>query len=153
MTEPTRTVSALVVVDHGSRSAASNATLEVAVGEIAALAGDRYAVVLAAHMEIAPPSVAEAIDAAVAAGAHEVTVALYFLAPGRHSEIDVPRLVAESASRHPGIRFAVTASLGPHASLAALILERAEQAHSGQVDGGQSATQAEGRRSGPRSRP
>lgn len=116
---------ALVIVDHGSRNPASNASLDLVAAEVAALAGQRYVAVLAAHMEFASLSIAEAFDAAVAAGADFVVVALYFLAPGRHSAEDVPRLAAEAAARHPGVGFAVTSSLGPHRALSALVVERA----------------------------
>jgi sirohydrochlorin ferrochelatase len=116
---------ALVVVDHGSRAEASNASLDAVVREIASLAGDRYLAVLPAHMEIASPTIADAFDAAVAEGADFVVVALYFLAAGRHSESDVPRLAAEAAARHPGLGFAVAPSLGPHTALSALVLDRA----------------------------
>lgn len=119
---------ALVVVDHGSRSETSNASLDAVAREIASLAGDRYVAVLAAHMDLAAPTIADAFDAAVEAGATLVVVALYFLAPGRHSENDVPRLAAEAAARHPGLEFAVTASLGPHEALSALVLERSADA-------------------------
>jgi sirohydrochlorin ferrochelatase len=120
---------ALLVVDHGSRSNAANSSLEEVAREIAALSGDRYVAVLAAHMEIAPPTLDEAFDAAVAAGANFVVVALYFLAPGRHSERDVPEMAGQAAARHPGVGFAVTASLGPHRTLSALVLERAAQVY------------------------
>lgn len=119
---------ALVVVDHGSRQSASNHSLENVVREIAAASGDLYTVVLPAHMDLAPPSIGDAFDEAVAAGAGFVVIALYFLAPGRHSETDVPRLAAEAARRHPGVEFTVTASLGPHASLSQLVLARAAEA-------------------------
>lgn len=128
MSQPSPIKTALVVVDHGSRNADSNASLDEAVSRMAELAGDRYLVVLPAHMEIARPSIGEAVDAAVAAGAEQVVVALYFLARGRHSQSDVPRLVAEAASRHHGVRFAITEPLGPDASLNALVLERAANA-------------------------
>jgi sirohydrochlorin ferrochelatase len=119
---------ALVIVDHGSRSAASNGSLEDVAREVAAASGDLYTVVLAAHMDLAPPTIADAFDAAVASGAGFVVVALYFLAPGRHSETDVPRLAAEAARRHPGVGFTVTASLGPHESLSQLVLARVAEA-------------------------
>lgn len=126
MQEPNRI--ALVVVDHGSRNAHSNASLEIVAREIAALAGDRYVAVLPAHMELATPSIADAFDAAVAAGATFVVVAQYFLAPGRHSAVDVPRLSADAAARHPGLGHAVAASLGPHVALCGLVLDRAAEA-------------------------
>jgi sirohydrochlorin ferrochelatase len=122
---------ALVLVDHGSRSEAANRSLEEVAREVGRLAAGRYVAVLPAHMDIASPTIAEAFDAAVAAGARTVVVVLYFLAPGRHSETDVPRLVAEAAARHPGVGFTVSPSLGPHAALASLVLEKAADALAG----------------------
>ncbi|MCA9617054.1 MAG: hypothetical protein KC586_30040, partial [Myxococcales bacterium] len=55
---------ALLLVDHGSRRAEANALL----GQIAALVAARRPelVVEVAHMELAPPTVAEAFAACVA---------------------------------------------------------------------------------------
>lgn len=119
---------ALVLVDHGSRSEASNASLVAVARQIDDLSGGEFAAVIPCHMEIAPPSIVDAFDRAVSAGANFVVVALYFLAPGRHSEIDVPRLAAEAAARHPGLGYAVTASLGPDATLSRLVLQRVSDA-------------------------
>jgi sirohydrochlorin ferrochelatase len=116
---------ALIVVDHGSRSESSNASLEDVVREIAAMSGDLYVAVLAAHMDLASPTICEAFDRAVAAGAQFVVVALYFLAPGRHSETDVPRLVREAAGRHAGLGFSITSPLGPDRAISELVLARA----------------------------
>jgi sirohydrochlorin ferrochelatase len=124
---------ALVLVDHGSRSEASNASLVAVAREVAELASGRFVAVIPCHMEIAPPSIADAFDTAVAAGAELVVVALYFLAPGRHSEIDVPQLAAEAAARHAGLAYAVTSSLGPDETLSRLVLARAAETLEAQV--------------------
>jgi sirohydrochlorin ferrochelatase len=119
---------ALVVIDHGSRSEAANSALDMVARQIARLAGDRYLAVLPAHLEIASPTIADAFDSAVAAGAGLVVVVLYFLGPGRHSFTDVPKLAAEAAARHPGLRFCITNPLGPDPVLVALALERVTEA-------------------------
>jgi sirohydrochlorin ferrochelatase len=119
---------ALVLVDHGSRSALANAALEEAVRLASERSGGRYVAVLPAHMEIASPTIAEAFDAAVAAGATTVVVGLYFLGPGRHSVADVPEEAARAAARHPGLRFVVSGPLGPDEALADLALQRAAEA-------------------------
>ena len=48
----------------------------------------------------------------------------YFLAPGRHSTQDIPRLVTEAASSHPGVAYTVTEPLGLHDKIIEVILER-----------------------------
>ncbi len=115
---------AIVLVDHGSRRSRANDSLEQVAEWVREAAPGR--IVLAAHMELAPPSVADAVDACAARGATEVVVVPYFLAPGRHSTEDIPRLAREAAERHPGLAVRVTAPLGPDAKLAGLVLERAD---------------------------
>ena len=112
---------AILLVDHGSRRPEANAQLEA----LAALVRARSdAAVQVAHMELAPPSIAEAFAACVETGAEEVVVVPCFLAPGRHASEDIPRLVAEAAAEHP-VRWQVTDVLGAHPLLAELILVRA----------------------------
>ena len=119
----------LLLVDHGSRREQANAVL-VQVAEIIRRQSD-FAVVHYAHMEIAEPTIAQGFDACVADGAREVIVHPYFLAPGDHYNVTVPRLVAEAAARHPDVRWTITAPLGIHAKLCEVVLERVEAA----VDG------------------
>jgi sirohydrochlorin cobaltochelatase len=126
--DPQTTDVALVLVDHGSRSDDANRSLEDVAREVGRLSGSRYVAVLPAHMDLVSPTISDAFDAAVAAGARLVVVVLYFLAPGRHSDADVPRLAAEAAARHPGLAHVVSSSLGPHPALNALVLERAAEA-------------------------
>ena len=126
MTDAPKT--ALIIVDHGSRRDDSNRALDDVASEVSLLAGDAYVAVLAAHMDVAAPTIADAFDRAAAAGAEFVIVAQYFLGPGRHSEADVPRLAAAAAARHRGIGFAVTGPLGPDRALSELVLCRAAAA-------------------------
>ena len=115
---------AILLVDHGSRRSEANAV----VGEVADLVRAELgegAIVEPAHMELAAPSIAEAFDACVGAGAAEVVVVPYFLAPGRHARDDVPRLVGEAAAKHPEVRWRVAEVLGADPLMARLVLRRA----------------------------
>lgn len=118
---------ALVIVDHGSRRAASNAMHEAFVATFGEESGDTYVAVEAAHMELATPTVGDAIDRAVSAGARRVMVMPYFLFPGNHWERDIPALVDEAARRHPGTEMLVTAPVGLHPLMHAVVRERVEQ--------------------------
>ena len=71
---------AILLVDHGSRRPAANALLEDIATKLRERVPDR--VVQVAHMELAEPSIADGIAACVAAGAREIVVHPYFLAPG-----------------------------------------------------------------------
>ena len=120
---------AILLVDHGSRRDEANAV----VGEVAVLVRAEMgegAIVEAAHMELAEPTIAEAFDACVAAGADEVVVVPYFLGPGRHATEDVPRLAAEAAKKHPDVRYRVAAALGADPLMARLVMTRAEKSSS-----------------------
>ena len=117
---------AVILVDHGSREPAANAQLAAIAAALARrLRGRRVAT---AHLSIAAPSLPAALDACVAAGAREIVVMPYFLAPGRHARHDVPRLAREARTRHPGVRIAVSAPLGVHAGLVAAVAERVRRA-------------------------
>ena len=113
---------AILLVDHGSRRAEANLQLE----ELAELIRKRQplTVVAIAHLEIAPPSLGEAIDACVKRGARTIVIHPYFLGPGRHTSEDIPRLVQEASARHPGIELQVSAPLGVHHKLVEVVLER-----------------------------
>ena len=113
----------LLLIDHGSRRAASNAQLEDMATRVAARRPGLP--VAAAHMEIAPPDIANGVDRLVTQGATEIVALLYFLSDGRHSQEDVPRLLAEAVARYPGVTARCGAALGPHDKLAELRLERA----------------------------
>jgi sirohydrochlorin ferrochelatase len=121
-------VTAVVIVDHGSRRAESNAFHERFVAEWRERHG--YAIVQPAHMEMAAPSIGDAVDACVAEGATRVIVAPFFLWPGRHMERDIPSLVAEAADRHPGVTFTMADALGPHPLLGDIVAARVEAAQS-----------------------
>ena len=80
------------------------------------------------HMELAEPTLEQGFAACVAAGARDITVHPYMLSPGRHSTLDIPRLVATAAHRHPGVTYRITEPLGLHPSLAQVVLERVRAA-------------------------
>lgn len=123
---------AVVLVDHGSKRAEANAIVErVAAMVQQALPGE---IVRHAHMELAPPSLGEAFDDCVAAGAREILVHPYFLGPGRHTSRDIPRLVAEAAGRHPGLRARLTEPLGVDGKIVEVVLERLRAAQAAEDD-------------------
>ncbi len=113
---------AVVIVDHGSRRHEANESLESFIRRSAHLLP--YATVEAAHMELAEPSIATALDRCVAAGATTVVIAPYFLGPGSHSDRDIPALAAAAAAGHPGLHWLVAAPLGPDPRLLTIVGER-----------------------------
>jgi len=116
----------IILVDHGSRLAAANTGFERVVREFGATA--KLPIVEPAHMELAPPTIADAFERAVAAGADEILVLPYFLALGRHASEDVPAQCAAAADRWPHIRWSLTAPLGTSPVIFEAIAERIEDA-------------------------
>ena len=114
----------VIVVDHGSKISAANDLLLEVVALFKRVSGG--AIVEPAHMELAEPAIGEAFDRCVAQGATLVVVHPYFLAPGRHSTTDIPRMTAEAAAGHPGVRYHVTQPLGLDEKIAALMVQRIE---------------------------
>ena len=112
----------LILVDHGSRLAAANEQLDAVAALYRQISGRR--IVEPAHMELAAPTIAQAFDACVRQGAKLVVVHPYFLAPGRHSTTDIPRLTAQAAQNHPDVRYHVTAPLGLDEKITQVIEKR-----------------------------
>lgn len=113
---------AVLLVDHGSRFQAANDMLADVAAMLRELAGVEK--VHYCHMELARPTIAEGFEACVKDGATSVVVHPYFLAPGRHSTTDIPRMVAEAARAFPGVEYCVTEPLGVHPKIGEVILER-----------------------------
>jgi len=120
-------LAAFLLIDHGSRRAEANALLD----EVAALVRQRLgpaAVVETAHMEIAEPTIAQGFARCVARGVTAVVVHPFMLAPGRHVSEDLPRLLAEAAAAHEGVRCVMAAPLGSHTGVIDAVIERCSAA-------------------------
>jgi sirohydrochlorin ferrochelatase len=118
---------AFLLIDHGSRRSEANALLD----QVASRVKDRMgadAIVEAAHMEIAEPTIAQGFARCVEQGATMVVVHPFMLAPGRHVTEDLPRLVSEAADAHAGVSFVMAPPLGGHAGIIDAVIERCQDA-------------------------
>ncbi|QDU71986.1 CbiX/SirB N-terminal domain-containing protein [Mucisphaera calidilacus] len=122
----------IVIVDHGSRRAASNKMLEDFVAGFEYEA--EFSIVEPAHMELAEPSISTAFDRCVERGATRVLICPYFLLPGKHWDQDIPQLATEAAKRHPDVPFVVTAPIGLHPMMKQVIHSRIDHCLS-HIDG------------------
>ena len=77
-------------------------------------------------MELASPSIADAVAKCAAAGAKEVIIAPYFLSKGRHIQEDIPALVAEAQQQHPDLHCMVAEPIGLDPLMAQLIDNRVQ---------------------------
>lgn len=115
----------ILIVDHGSRVATSNDLLLAFAEQF--VRESPAAIVEAAHMELAEPSIATGLARCVKRGARVVVVSPFFLLPGRHWNEDIPNLVAEAAREHPGLQWFLAAPLGLHPLLPEILLQRIER--------------------------
>ena len=95
-----------LIVDHGSRNSASNDHLrEMATSLSFSLPPTKFDLVRHAHMEIASPSIPEALSALFDdEGVDRVFIHPYFLSPkGRHASTDIPSSPDHMSTR-PGIK-------------------------------------------------
>jgi sirohydrochlorin ferrochelatase len=113
---------AIVVVDHGSRRPEANAQLEALAAELRAREPDTL--IRTAHLEVVAPDLVAALSECVAAGAKEVVLLPWFLAPGRHTADDIPRAVARARERHPDLCVHLADPIGLDPRLVELALER-----------------------------
>jgi sirohydrochlorin ferrochelatase len=90
---------AVVFIAHGSRATAANEAHVAAAEQLAERTGVE---VRPAFLELAEPSIPDAITAAIDDGADEVLVLPLFLYPGRHVATDIPALVEEARAARPG---------------------------------------------------
>ncbi|MBW2280196.1 MAG: CbiX/SirB N-terminal domain-containing protein [Deltaproteobacteria bacterium] len=121
---------ALIILDHGSRRPEAHLHLEGLADRVRAR--DASLSVFTAHLELAEPSLADAIRACVQAGHAEVAIHPLFLIPGNHVARDIPEIVAEAAGRHPELRIRVLEPIGDRPELASLVLATLQDASSGE---------------------
>ena len=115
-------VTAILIVDHGSRRAESNQLLHDAARRFEKQS--QYSIVEPAHMELAEPSIRQASDRCVSRGAQRVVVFPWFLSPGRHWTEDIPELVHEAAQQHPNVEWLVTPPFGIQPGLMTAVNDR-----------------------------
>jgi len=100
----------LVLVAHGSRRQSANQeVVELGLRLASVVSFDAVSV---AFLELAEPSIADAIDRAIDAGATRVVVLPYFLSEGRHVSEDVPGLLEAASERHSNVDIVMTSYLG-----------------------------------------
>jgi sirohydrochlorin ferrochelatase len=119
-------MTALVVFAHGSTVAAANQAIRDVAARVEARSG--Y-IAEAAFLEIAEPDLPRAVAALVQRGASRIVVLPYFLAPGRHAERDLPRIIEEIRADlrgiHKEVKIEAAANLDGHPALIGILLDRA----------------------------
>jgi sirohydrochlorin ferrochelatase/(2Fe-2S) ferredoxin len=135
---PFHSRTAFVLLGHGSREETANYEFERFVDAWRAHMGANARVVHA-YVELASPSLDEAL-ALVAADTDDVLVVPLFLFAAGHVKNDLPLALARMRARFPSVRFVAAQPLGVHPDLAQIAYERAAAAAN--LDGPQAARTA-----------
>ncbi|MGY8737040.1 MAG: sirohydrochlorin chelatase [bacterium] len=116
---------ALLIVDHGTRSAEANLRLAAFPQQVASARPEWR--VTHAHMELAQPDMPTAIDALVAEGAVEIHIHLHFLSAGYHVRETIPELVEAARARHTQIDIRVFAPIGEDPRLVDIVIDQIDR--------------------------
>ena len=100
----------LILFAHGARDPRWAEPFEAVARRVRALQPEVD--VRLAFLEFMSPSLPEAGDALAAAGCSEVAVQPMFLGTGGHVRKDLPVLLDELRTRHPGTRFTLHTAIG-----------------------------------------
>jgi sirohydrochlorin cobaltochelatase len=123
----------LLIVGHGTRSDAGVAEFTRLAVMVRDRAAGRVPAVDGGFIELARPSVADAVARLVAAGGGPGPVAavpLVLTAAG-HGKGDIPAALARELGRHPGLSYYYGRPLGPHPALQDILEARIDAALAG----------------------
>jgi sirohydrochlorin ferrochelatase len=109
---------ALVLIAHGSRLEAANEEIRALALRLQTRLG--YPVI-GAFLELASPSIPEAVDLALQTGSGEILVLPYFLTQGRHVQEDIPAILAEKARAYPETPLKLLPYLGSQEEILGLL--------------------------------
>jgi len=112
----------ILIVGHGSRDRAANDEFLAFVASYRSRGSD--ADVDHAYIELAHPSLADALSA-VASRSNDVVVVPLLLFAAGHVKNDIPIALARARNDHPTVRFHAAPALGVHGSLAEVAFDRA----------------------------
>lgn len=113
----------LLIIAHGSRRQASNDEVRTLADKVRATNHPGFDDVQVAFLELADPSIPDALADCVSLGAQEVIVFPYFLAAGTHVATDIPEELATFRNKHPDILVTLTPHLGAAPALTQAILD------------------------------
>jgi sirohydrochlorin cobaltochelatase len=117
---------ALLLMAHGTPDPGANAPIREVALEVAARG--RFSDVATAFLELNRPSVPQAIDGLVGAGARRIVAVPYFLQLGTHVAAQLPELIRHARRRHPGLDVLLAEFLGYHPLLLTVIACRSRAA-------------------------
>ena len=112
---------AVLVVSHGSHSLKTKREVAALIRKLRRQT--KIPIVKFAFLEIESPSIPEGIDLCVKKGAKEILITLNFLNSGKHVDEDIPRIIRETKTKYPAMKFKITKPVGQHPKITHLFLD------------------------------
>lgn len=120
--------SEIILLGHGSRRAEANQGLLVVAEKVGRLLGQQ---VTPAYMAHDRPSLPEAVEAKIQAGAERIIIMPLFLFRGVHVSVDIHEELREIREQHPNVEIIYTKELGADDGIASLATLRIKEAMDG----------------------
>lgn len=112
---------AIILFAHGSRDPLWRKPVEMVAARMHVRRPDVR--VACAYLELTQPDLPTAATTLVDEGATHVTVVPMFLGVGRHAREDLPDLLSQLRTRHPGVHFALLPAVGENPRLIDLLAD------------------------------
>lgn len=117
---------ALLIMSHGSPRSEANEVVTRLAGVLES--GTGHELVRVGYLDVNEPTILQAIDQCIAAGASEIIAVPYFLHSGKHVVRDLPDLLEVAQARHPGVRILMTDYVGRDPLIDSVLLARVNEA-------------------------
>ncbi|MFI7649100.1 uroporphyrinogen-III C-methyltransferase [Micromonospora sp. NPDC049460] len=124
-------MTALVIVGHGTRSAAGVDQFVAFVERVRRRAAGAVGDVEGGFIELSRPPLTDAVGALVDRGHRSLVALPLVLTAAGHGKGDIPAALARERQRHPGLSYAYGRPLGPHPLLHTALEQRIDAALAG----------------------
>ena len=111
----------IILFAHGSRDPLWPLPIEAVAAQISARQPDTL--VRCAYLEMCAPTLLEAADALVVAGARQLRIFPLFLGVGKHAREDLPLLIEDIRSAHPEIAIELLQAAGEYPQMTSLMAD------------------------------
>lgn len=119
MTQSTPAIRGIILLAHGSRDPQWREPIEAVAAQIRTQAPGVQ--VRCAYLELCAPSLPESATDLIAAHAVSIRIFPLFFGVGKHAREDLPLLVEQIRTRHPGIDVELLPTAGEYPELTALM--------------------------------
>ena len=114
---------ALIIIAHGSNRTSSNDEMQELCRRIECSVSSQFDTVRLAFLEIARPTIREAIESVINQGVKEITVVPYFLSAGNHVVRDIPNEIDKIRADHRQVNIVMTRHIGSLPQIADLVID------------------------------